>query len=66
MPSKFTPAEGVTVTVQDRGDLAVLDVNDTGPDLADGEAAHVVDRVWQGPLAAAPAGRAFGGRSRPS
>lgn len=46
---KFTPRGGkVTVATgrDDRGSR--LDVVDTGPGLADGEAEHVFDRFWQG------------------
>jgi two-component system, OmpR family, sensor histidine kinase BaeS len=54
---KFTPRGGtVTVTTARHHGGARLDVVDTGPGLAEGEAEHVFDRFWQG-----EAGRRAGG-----
>ncbi len=58
---KFTPpGGGVTVTVKDRGDVAIIDVDDTGPGLAPGEAEHVFDRFWQGTAGGRTGGSGIG------
>lgn len=59
--SKFTPRSG-TITVRTWSDGAGthLQVADTGPGFADGEADHVFDRFWQGSVAKGLGGSGVG------
>jgi two-component system, OmpR family, sensor histidine kinase BaeS len=59
--SKFTPRSG-TITVRTWADGAGthLQVADTGPGFADGEAEHVFDRFWQGSVATGLGGSGVG------
>lgn len=42
------PGDTVTVTVAVRGELALIEVADTGPGIAADELPHVFDRLWHG------------------
>ena len=51
---KFVPPGGtVTVTVRDHGDVACLEVSDTGPGIAPEELPRVFDRFYRSPTARA-------------
>ncbi len=59
--SKFTPTGGaVTVTVDTDGQLARLEVADTGPGISDDELPHVFERLWRGAASDGSAGSGVG------
>ena len=58
---KFTPAGGrIIVTVAMANGDARLDVEDTGPGIANSELPHVFERFWRGRAAEAAAGSGIG------
>ncbi|MBI4828410.1 MAG: hybrid sensor histidine kinase/response regulator [Nitrospinae bacterium] len=58
---KFTPPEGkVTVTLEQRGEEAVLTVRDTGPGITPEEASRLFEQFQQGAAGMAAAGKGFG------
>jgi two-component system OmpR family sensor kinase len=50
----------VTITVERKGDAAVLSVIDNGPGMAEEDAVHAFDRFWQADVARAGAGTGLG------
>jgi len=59
--SKFTPPGGaVTVTVDTDGQLARLEVADTGPGISDDELPYVFERLWRGAASGGSAGSGVG------
>jgi signal transduction histidine kinase len=54
------PGDRVTVTVRREGDLAVLEVADTGPGVDPADLPHVFDRAWRGGAARGTQGSGLG------